>query len=302
MLHDNRELFWQAIIATADHFGIHSAIVEKDYYVTMFLKALVEKQPEIVFKGGTSLSKCYKQIQRFSEDIDLSLEGNTHPTAGERKQLKDSIVSVADEFGFALTNADAVRSRRDYNKYIFDFDTVFEADELKQFLIVEMSVFLRVYPNQKMEASCFIYDYLKQEKRDDMITQYSMAPFELNVQSMERTFIDKLFALGDYYLDGKITEHSRHIYDLYKLNEVIEVNDELKKLFRQVREDRQGHTACLSAQREVDLKQLLQEIINRSVYRLDYERITSALLFEKVPYDQAISALQRIIHSSLLDQ
>ena len=50
-------------------------VIEKDYYVTMLLKLLSDKIPYIVFKGGTSLSKCYKVIKRFSEDIDITIDG-----------------------------------------------------------------------------------------------------------------------------------------------------------------------------------------------------------------------------------
>ena len=74
MLHDDRDLFRQIVLLTAEAMGIDSGIIEKDYYVTMFLKSLAAKQPQILFKGGTSLSKCYKLIKRFSEDIDLNME------------------------------------------------------------------------------------------------------------------------------------------------------------------------------------------------------------------------------------
>ena len=50
------------------------AIIEKDYYVTLVLKEIATRNPDIVFKGGTSLSKCYKIIDRFSEDIDLNIK------------------------------------------------------------------------------------------------------------------------------------------------------------------------------------------------------------------------------------
>lgn len=57
------------------------AIVEKDYYVSLFLQHLVKKVPNKLFKGGTSLSKCHKVINRFSEDIDLTLDVNKHKVA-----------------------------------------------------------------------------------------------------------------------------------------------------------------------------------------------------------------------------
>ena len=186
MLHDDRDLFRQIVLLTAEAMGIDSGIIEKDYYVTMFLKSLAAKQPQILFKGGTSLSKCYKLIKRFSEDIDLNLECEIRPTEGQRRHLKENIVSTIEEFGFKLTNPDQVRSRRDYNKYIIDFPSVFDFAAIKQYLIVETSVFLRAYPSRKMAAASFVYDYLKQEKREDIITQFSLEPFELNVQRVER--------------------------------------------------------------------------------------------------------------------
>lgn len=71
MLHNGKELFKQVVLLTSEATRIDSGIIEKDYYVTMFLKLLVEKQPQIIFKGGTSLSKCHKLIKRFSEDISF---------------------------------------------------------------------------------------------------------------------------------------------------------------------------------------------------------------------------------------
>lgn len=302
MLRDNRELFQQIVLLTSEASGIDSGIIEKDYYVTMFLKSLITKQPRILFKGGTSLSKCYKLIKRFSEDIDLSLEGEKRPSEGQRRRLKEDIVSIIREFGFELINPDQVRSRRDYNKYIIDFPSAFDFTAIKQYLVVETSVFLRSYPSRKMTATSFIYDYLKQEKQENIITEFSLEPFELNVQSVKRTFIDKLFAVGDYYLNNKIMEHSRHIYDLYKMLDVVKIDDSLRKLFQLVRKERSSHAACLSAQKNIDIKALLQKIIDENVYKNDYEAVTKGLLFEKVSYETTIDALQRIINSGLLDE
>lgn len=194
-----------------------------------------------------------------------------------------------------------MRSRRDYNRYVIDFPSVFGLPALKQYLIVETSVFLQAYPSRKMNASSFVYEYLKQINRDDIIFQFDLEPFELNVQSVERTFIDKLFALGDYYLDGRIMEHSRHIYDLHKMYDVIEIDDSLTELFRIVRNERGGHAACLSAQNQINLKVLLQKIIDENAYKSDYETVTAGLLFENVTYNTAIDTLQKILNSGLLD-
>ena len=72
-LHNDLELFKDVIRATSVAQNDRDfAVIEKDYYVTMILKQLAANAPDGVFKGGTSLSKCHKIIDRFSEDIDIS--------------------------------------------------------------------------------------------------------------------------------------------------------------------------------------------------------------------------------------
>lgn len=161
MLHNDTPLFEQVILRVSEDSGIEASIVEKDYYVTLFLQRIVEKQPNIIFKGGTSLSKCYRLINRFSEDIDLNIDTDTRPTEGQRKGLKESIVSIIEEFGFTLTNLDNVRSRRDYNRNIIDYPTIFSTSYLKEHLIVETAVYIKAYPFKRILASSLIYDYLK---------------------------------------------------------------------------------------------------------------------------------------------
>lgn len=74
-LHLDKNNFEGAIVAAADYFQIPEIFIEKDYWVTYALHQLFhsEVKDRIVFKGGTSLSKCYSIIKRFSEDIDWLL-------------------------------------------------------------------------------------------------------------------------------------------------------------------------------------------------------------------------------------
>ena len=73
--------FEQAVIRAAEHFrprGLREAIIEKDYFVTEALRIIEQAAgSKVIFKGGTSLSKGWNLIQRFSEDIDIFLD----PTA-----------------------------------------------------------------------------------------------------------------------------------------------------------------------------------------------------------------------------
>lgn len=301
MLHKDRENFEQVILKVSEDTGIDASIIEKDYYVTLFLKRIVEVLPNIIFKGGTSLSKCYKLIKRFSEDIDLNIEVETRPTEGQRKKLKEAIVSIIDEFGFNLDNAENVRSRRTFNRYIIDYPTVFSANYLKQHLMVETAVYIKAYPCKKMQATSIIYDYLHENGFDNLIEQYGLEPFEVNVQVAERTLIDKLYALGDYYLSGAISEHSRHIYDVYKLLEIVPLDDKLKALAKEVYIEREPHEQCRSAKPWVEMNKLLQEIIDVEAYKKDYEDITMKMLFEKIDYETAASKLQQVVAHGLFE-
>ena len=76
-LHHDREAFEELLIGAANELAIPTNIIEKDYYVTITLKMLANKLDNMVFKGGTSLTKCYYLLDRFSEDIDLSYTAET---------------------------------------------------------------------------------------------------------------------------------------------------------------------------------------------------------------------------------
>ena len=299
MLHTDGDLFEQLVIRTSEASGIETAVIEKDYYVTLFLKSIIIKQPDIIFKGGTSLSKCYHLIDRFSEDIDLNIVGKSKPTEGQRKRLKENIVAVINDFGFTLTNEEDVKSRRDFNKYIVDYPSFFSIGYLKQHLVVETVIALRAYPHKQMPVASMIYDYLRKIRREDLIEKYHLAPFNVTVQTVERTFIDKIYALGDYYLSNNVEEHSRHIYDIYKLLSVVSLDDSLKVLIKEVAADRKRLKTCLSAQDEIDINSLLQEIVEKDVYKSDYEDITYGLLYKKVDYFTALSAIQKVIDSNI---
>lgn len=304
-LHENKELFKEYITTISQALNyLDPSIVEKDYYVTLFLKKIMEIQPNVIFKGGTSLSKCYKVINRFSEDIDLNVDTvSAKLTEGGRKKLKKDILEVINEIGFELINPDGVRSRRDFNRYIIGYSTVFQNEFLKPDLIVETAVFIKSFPIKEMPASCFIYDFLKEHKAENEIEEYELKPFLVNVQSLERTFIDKAFALADYYLSDKVISHSRHIYDLYKLYPLVKFNDEFRLLIKEVREVRKPHIVfCPSAQDSMNLQELLQKIVDENVYKRDYNTITSVLLFDSVPYDETIHILQTIIDTGIFER
>ena len=302
MLHNEKDTFEQLVLRTSEYLGVKAEIVEKDYFVTLFLKRIAAVMPDIVFKGGTSLSKCYHIIKRFSEDIDLNLQSEIKPPERKRRQLKANIIQIINDLEFELTNPDAVKSRRDYNRYIIDYPSSLSAAYLKEQLIVETAIYQRAYPTKVMSADSLIYQYLHENGYGDFIKQYDLEPFTLNVQTAERTMIDKMYALADYYLLNTTTEHSRHIYDIYKLSEIVTVDDTLKELALSVAEERRPHKMCLSVQNGKNVTEILREVIDKKTYKEDYDTITVPLLFEAVSYNTAVSALENILQNGIFDK
>ena len=296
-LHNNKELFNDYLLATTDFFGFSDVgIIEKDYFIVYFLKKIIEKQPNIVFAGGTSLSKCYKLIKRFSEDIDLNLNTEAaRVTEGQRKQLKRDIVSIIEDSGFSLENADQIRSRRDSNRYVIDYKSLNSFDYLKQYLVVETSVFIKSFPSEIKDISCLIYDFMLEKNLENEVIKYDLKPYSLRVQSLVRTFIDKVFALADYYLNGQIKNHSRHIYDIHCIYPKITFNTEFTALVEKVRDVRKKNAIYLSAKDDIDLPEILRKIIIEKIYESDYNQVTRILLFEDVSYENAIETIQNLI-------
>lgn len=298
----NKELFEQAVLQTAETLEMNPAIVEKDYYVTKLLKYLVEAEPNIIFKGGTSLSKCYRLIHRFSEDIDLNYDSHGGKlTEGMRKQFSKLIKETSGFHGFVLENPEEVRSRREFNRYRFRYQSDYALSALKPQLIVETAIAAKSFPTELKKADSLIYQYLKAEGQQNVIAEYGLMPFDVVVQTKERTFVDKIFAVCDYYLVGKVEEHSRHLYDLYKLFPVIDLDETFAELVGDVRNVRKTSRLCPSAQDGCSLRDTLSELIEREAYRSDYQNITRDLLFEDVTYEAVIMNLKMIAELDLWD-
>jgi len=297
-LHNDKTLFEQTVIEISEQTGIKREVIEKDYYVTMILKELSLKLPHLLFKGGTSLSKCYKLINRFSEDIDLTLEDD-YLTQGHRQNVKKVIVKVCDNLGLKILNLDDTRSRHEFNRYQIDYPTIFDIGKLKQYVYIETSFAIKSFPSEMKPASSIVYDFLKEHGFDDIIEKHKLEPYSVRVQTIERTFIDKIFAICDYYIDGRIREHSRHLYDIYKLFPHININEDLKNLTGKTRLIRQGKVFYPSAAEGININKLLKQIINENTYKQDYQTITEDLLFETISYDKTIETLNKIIKSEL---
>ena len=299
-LHKNPKEFYDTLLEVSNRLNTSPAIVEKDYYVTIFLQALTKRVPCLVFKGGTSLSKCHKIINRFSEDIDLTLDVENQ-SQGKKRKLKNEIINVCKELNLELINEVDIRSRRDYNRYEIKYPIHFEGVGIKQYLLVETVFMVKAYPDEIKYATSMIYDFWKDINDNSAIEKYEMKPFEIHVQTLERTLIDKVFAICDYAISNNIKGHSRHIYDLYKLLDVVVLNENLKPLVKVVREDRKKHSRCYTAQDTYNISRILKRIIDDKLYYKDYIEITQNVLFDGIDYETSIKALETIVNSGLFD-
>lgn len=300
-LHHDREAFEELIIGAANELVIPTNVIEKDYYVTITLKALSEKLEDMVFKGGTSLTKCYQLLDRFSEDIDISYTAESGtPGDARKRQLKKAVVTTMEEFGFPITNLDMTRSRRHYNCYRATYPSMYEQSNiLKPELVVETYVALLPFPTTKRMVDNYIYRFLNKINRLDLAETYDLMPFEITTQTIERTLADKVFALCDYYMQGEIERHSRHLYDIYKIVSSIGVTEELAKLIPEVRAVRSELSICPSAKEDVCVTDILNEMMESQAYRKDYEEITLGLLFVPETYDTVIQSIKQLADSGI---
>ena len=212
-LHNDKEQFAEAINLTVYKSGLPEEVVEKDYYVTMILRYLSEKLPFIVFKGGTSLSKCHRVIKRFSEDIDIS--GDISLSQGQKTKVKEAIIEVVDKLGLCILNLDDTRSRRDYNRYVIGYKSIATNNNLlvAPSVLIETSYTTVSFPTVVLPVTNYIGEMMQVEA-PEAIKEYDLEPFEMKVQDLNRTLVDKVFAVCDYYLQDNVKQHSRHIYDI----------------------------------------------------------------------------------------
>lgn len=285
---ENKELFRDMILLTSQKLEVSEDIVEKDYYVTLILKKLSQIDYPIVFKGGTSLSKAFNVIDRFSEDIDITF--SEHLGEARRKKLKYKILKpIADELGLVIRNFDSVESDKNLNHYDFYYEPVAGdrvINAIPPYVKLETSLMSYSFPTEERKLGNYILDALGADEKV-LISAYDLQPFPMRVQSLNRTLIDKIFALCDYYLQGKAHRNARHLYDIYKLADYVEVDEEFINLLKEVRAHRieMGRKIAPAAPLDVNILELVQRICDEEFYKEDYEETTLKLISDSLEYE-----------------
>jgi hypothetical protein len=254
--------FEQAILQAAEHFagqGLRPAIIEKDYYVTEALRVIAVSRGAaqrnsatdnvndgIIFKGGTSLSKGWNLIQRFSEDIDIFLDPLSFAPplgkGGVDRQLKSLREAVASHPGLAFVPGESQTiggfGRNDRFAYTQRFGG---PGEVANRVLLEAGTASGREPTSVVEISSYLGQFLK--IRGLSLGAEDETGFPMRLLHFRRTFVEKMFAIhGKVELlkrDGRaLGSYARHYYDLYQLAGRHEVTEMLRSPeYAAIRED-----------------------------------------------------------------
>ena len=228
-LHESPDTFLELIQATAAHIRIPAAHVEKDYWVTRVLGRLHESDysEAVVFKGGTSLSKAHRLIERFSEDIDLALKRDEGLSDSGRRALIRAIEhEITRDLQYRPDHPGESRHSR-FRKTAHAFSMRSDAAELGQVsdtLLIEINSFADPEPSSVIPVATLIHDFLVDAGRTDLVRHHGLDPFCIPVLSVERTLCEKTMGLvrAGYEADpmSDFRRRIRHFYDLVMIMRV----------------------------------------------------------------------------------
>lgn len=223
-LHQHSD-FVELINQTATRLKIPADFVEKDYWVSYVLYRLVNAGVnDFVFKGGTSLSKGWNLIDRFSEDIDLLFVPSSITKERQSKRLSAvrNIVSGFDGITYDKENSESSGSYR-ADRFNYARRTSSSTGLLLPYIKLEMGFRGGDSPQTTVKIQSYIGKQI--EAAGGMPGFVDVEPFEILVLDPKRTFVEKLFAIHSAYTNGQIEKYVRHYYDVHKLLGLKDIQD-----------------------------------------------------------------------------
>lgn len=301
-LHENKEEFQDLISLTAAYIGIPEDAVRRDYYIVYMLKKLTDSDfaDFCVFKGGTSLSKCYPgSIERFSEDIDLTFIPAEDLS---RKQYSKSLKKIESIMSEGFQNEAISTERNDRNKSSFVY-----FDDHKDIKVkLEIGSSIRPDPFSRMPLKTYIQEFLESRDMMDIMDEYELEKVTVNTLAIERTFLDKVMAVKRHSICGTLSEKVRHIYDVTRLmdrediQQFLDNEDELKVLLRKTKDTDSFYLEKRNISEEYDPTgaydfRAWSRCFNNEIHDR-YERLHEDLLYtnQKQDFNKAIKAFERI--------
>ena len=223
----HKEQFADAIRLASESLGISPTYVEKDYWITKMLRRLSESNlaPHVVWKGGTSLSKGYGIIDRFSSDIDIAVI--TGDMSGNKiKNLLSSATKLMTEglveMDMPGETSKGSRFRKTYHRYNSVIAMSNEKALVGDHVIVEINSFANPYPYERRPVSSFIAQALQLKGHNLLVEKFRLQPFDINILDLRRTLCEKVASLLRFSFGNdpvmELGKKIRHFYDLHFLS------------------------------------------------------------------------------------
>jgi len=314
----------QAFLLTAQKKHLPEPSIEKDWWVTQVLN-IVFNLPiadQLVFKGGTSLSKAWNLIERFSEDIDLAVNparfGITEaPTKKQIKQLRKRsslfvaedlatmLQSVIDDAGLSSfcsmevqPNGDGDNTYPEPRVISIHYRSLYEesvASYVRPVIKLEIGARSLIEPTEQFVCRSFVSEALP-------VKDYA-APV-IQVAAPQKTFLEKVFLLHELFSVERTNlianRRSRHLYDLERMMDqsfaLKAVHDD--ELWEHIRQHRMAFTAMLGVDYSDDMRSHLcltppEQWLNE--WKEDYERMCQTMIYgKKLPFDQLIERIKEL--------
>ncbi|SFB50698.1 nucleotidyl transferase AbiEii/AbiGii toxin family protein [Algoriphagus aquimarinus] len=229
-LHENPELFMEAVRATAQRMGILDIYVEKDYWVTRALHLIFSDSigSEVVFKGGTALSKCYGLIERFSEDIDLVVLKRAGESGNQLKKKLKAISSVVEGTMPEVEIKGITNKLGMIRKTAHEYPVLFSGKfgQVRDKVILESSSLGHYEPYHKQEINSYIYEMMMGAGQSALVEEYQLKPFTVQVLDIRRTLCEKILSLVRFsHSENPIADLKMKIRHLYDLHRILEQED-----------------------------------------------------------------------------
>jgi len=232
-LHLNKALFRDAVRFTAQQMEIQPIFIEKDYWVTYALHTIFNHPigSDTVFKGGTALSKCYKLIDRFSEDIDLVVlrrEGESNNQLTEKiKTIGKVISTVLTEIQIEGVTHKMGMNRKTAHSYQKEFQG--EYGQVRDVIVVEATWLGYHEPYAKKELISLMGEMMRKNGQETIAVEYGLQPFDVQVLEPIRTLCEKIMSLVRFSYGenpmADLKQKIRHTYDLHQLLQQEEFSD-----------------------------------------------------------------------------
>ena len=310
-----------------EHFGINQVAIEKDWWVTVTLKALFQTEchEALIFKGGTSLSKGFNIIERFSEDIDLAIGHSFFGINKTSKNQRDKLRKKAREYihgtlssqldarlkdmgitGYRIENITQVQDKNGEWKVI-DSDKDPSVILLHYPSIVEDTISY-IPPRVKIEISCLSMDEPTEERQirsligETFEDEDSDANSNIRTVVPTRTFLEKLFLLAEEFQKEKprSVRMSRHLYDLEKLMDTEYGREALadSSLYDAIVEHRKAYYALKYANYDLHNPETINFMIPKKemeVWKADYADMQRFFIYgESLEFDTLMQRMKEL--------